>query len=282
MHSQNQIHLCSIIFWITDLYQIDLSNRFMRSRILNLFQYLVQLSNLCEHYARNWFSPILSHAERNITLFYITCPPIITIIYIVLSQARAHLPILMVLWFLEVLCVTTYHAKFLWSESNSRFTELKYIAAIVLIHFRCHDIRNQKFVHTRPWSCCSVPCLQHEIRILQATTLQKLGHWAMSFLVYSFLHCRAALDKEWAALDKEWAALDKEWVALDKECAALDKEWVKWQRRFSTGANFASWVGNSAGIVDPFNHLLHAISHPQFLVFKLQAPVDICTGQYGE
>ena len=41
----------------------------------------------------------------------------------VLSRASAHPPILTVLWFLEVLCVTAHHAKFLRSESESRSAE---------------------------------------------------------------------------------------------------------------------------------------------------------------
>ena len=39
------------------------------------------------------------------------------------SRASAHPPILTVLWFLEVLCVTAHHAKFLRSESESRSAE---------------------------------------------------------------------------------------------------------------------------------------------------------------
>ena len=63
--------------------------------------------------------------------------------------------ILTVLQFCKVLQVTVHQAKFLCSDcsSVSQFLsiviELMYIAAIILMRFRCHDTRQQRFAHTR-------------------------------------------------------------------------------------------------------------------------------------
>ena len=63
-------------------------------------------------------------------------------------HASTHPQNLTALCFFEVLHVTAHHAKYLRSELKSRSTELKYIAAIILMRFRRHDTRNQRFAHT--------------------------------------------------------------------------------------------------------------------------------------
>ena len=60
---------------------------------------------------------------------------------VLLSWANAHPPILTVSWVFEVFHVTAHHAKFLCSELKTRSAELTYIAAIILVCFRRHDIR---------------------------------------------------------------------------------------------------------------------------------------------
>ena len=44
-----------------------------------------------------------------------------------------------ILWFLT--CLTAFGQKF-QATNNSRSAGVKYIAAIILMHFRCQDIRN--------------------------------------------------------------------------------------------------------------------------------------------
>ena len=78
----------------------------------------------------------------------------------VLSQAKyhfhasAHPPILIVPWFYKVLHVTTHHIKYFHCDcrSISQFLsivfELTYIAAIVLMHFRCHQQRILQVMNT--------------------------------------------------------------------------------------------------------------------------------------
>ena len=56
-----------------------------------------------------------------------------------------------------------------WQAPTPQFW-LFCIFAIVLMHFGCHDIRHQRFAHTRPWPCCSILPLQCEIHMLAVTT----------------------------------------------------------------------------------------------------------------
>ena len=89
-------------------------------------------------------------------------------------------------------------------------------------------------------------------RLNAAETWQRGSYRSVRFLArYSFLHCRAGLDKA--------------------RC-----KWI-----WYPAANFASGSGPRAGIIEPFKHSLRVTAHPQFLALELRAPVGACPGQYG-
>ena len=74
-----------------------------------------------------------------------------------------------------------------YSKCSLGSTDLKCIAVIVLMHFRCHNIWNQRFAHTRLW-----PCLQHSLPAAQN---------------YSCLHHRAGLNKTRVKRQCRWSLL---------------------------------------------------------------------------
>ena len=117
-----------------------------------------------------------------LSLFYHKMIVVIVLCTTVLSRASthtrasAHPPILTVLWFFEVLCVTTHHAKFLRIESEGRSAELTCTCScdcalgattsgIKVLHTPLHGLVR------------SVLSLQHEICILQAMT-ERCGNLA--------------------------------------------------------------------------------------------------------
>ena len=88
-----------------------------------------------------------------------------------------------------------------------------------------------------------------------AETWQR-GYESVRFVArYSFLYCRAG----------------------------LDKTWTKWQCKsiwYLLAANFAFGVGFSTGKVEPFKLFLCVTSHPKFLTLELRAPMGACPGPY--
>ena len=114
------------------------------------------------------------------------------------------------------------------------------------------NIRRHRFAYMG-----SVLPLRHKFayckrRLNAAETWQRGSYRSVRFLArYSFLHCRAGLDKA--------------------RC-----KWI-----WYPAANFASGSGPRAGIIEPFKHSLRVTAHPQFLALELRAPVGACPGQYG-
>ena len=110
---------------------------------------------------------------------------------------------------------------------------------------RRHDIRHQRFAHTR--AVRGLVC-----SILQATT-ERCGNLAMRLRVgplcsaISFLHCRAGLDES----------------RTNRLCKSIQ----------SHAANFACGVGPCVGIVEPFKRVLRVTPHPQILALELRAPM---------
>ena len=171
------------------------------------------------------------------------------------TRASAHPPILTVLWFFEVLCVTTHHAKFLRIESEGRSAELTCTCScdcalgattsgIKVLHTPLHGLVR------------SVLSLQHEICILQAMT-ECCGNLATRLRVSQL--CSTIQLSPWLASTKHEVTM-----------------------RYTLAVYFASGVGPCMGIFEPFKHLLCVTAHPQLLVLELQVPMGACSGQYGK
>ena len=133
-----------------------------------------------------------------------------------------------------------------------------HIAAFVLMHFGRHDIRHQRFAHTRPWTR-SQRKLQHEIRALQATT-ECCGNLATRLRVGPL--CSTMKLSPLSGWPR--------WI-VDKPTMQVDL--VPWQ--------LTSGVGPCMGIVEPFNHVLCVTAQLQILTLELWVPMGTCPGQYG-
>ena len=105
-------------------------------------------------------------------------------------------PILIVLWFFEVLSVTAHHAKFLCSESEGRSAELT--AAIVLRMPRHQASKVRTHLSVALFAAffpCSTKFAYCKQRLNAAETWQQ-GYESVSFVArYSFLHYQAGLDE---------------------------------------------------------------------------------------
>ena len=120
------------------------------------------------------------------------------------------------------------------------------------MRFGCHDIRHQRFAHTRP--CVrglvrSVLSLQHEICVLQTTT-ERCGNLATRLRVGQL--CSMIQISPLSG-----------WPRRSKK------------RRCGTPWQFTSHPGWALA-----RHLLRVTAHPQFLTLELRAPMGAYSGQY--
>ena len=129
------------------------------------------------------------------------------------------------------------------------------------MHFRCHDIRHQRFAHTHLWPCCSVLSLQHEIRVLQAKT-GCCGNLATRLRVGPL--CSTI----------QLSPLSS-WPQQSTDKATMQVNSVP------SGSWLCIWHGPLHRDREPFKHLLHATAHPQFFVLELRVHMGACPGQYG-
>ena len=95
---------------------------------------------------------------------------------------------------------------FLFNHPPWRYAELMYIAVVVLMRFRHHDIQHQSFSHTVQSHLCILN-LWHEIHILQAKNAAEAwlrDYASVCFLGWYSVFHRAGLDKAWA---KRWFSI---------------------------------------------------------------------------
>ena len=119
-----------------------------------------------------------------------------------------------------------------------------------------HDIKHQRFTHTRLWplSQRSFAAARNLHTASDDWTLRKLGndrgYESVSYVArHCFLHC--------------WRSTYEATM------------------QYTLVANFASRVGPCKGMVEPLKHLLRVTAHPHFLALELRAPMGACSGQYG-
>ena len=105
----------------------------------------------------------------------------------VLSRASAHPPLLIVLWFFRVLCVTAHHANS--CIVNPTVGPLSSHSSDALWAPR-HQVHTHLSV---AWFAALLPC-STKIRVLQATT-ERCGNLAMRLRVGPLLHWRASLNE---------------------------------------------------------------------------------------
>ena len=105
----------------------------------------------------------------------------------VLSRASAHPPLLTVLWFFRVLCVTAHHANS--CIVNPTVGPLSSHSSDALWAPR-HQVHTHLSV---AWFAALLPC-STKIRVLQATT-ERCGNLATRLRVGPLLHWRASLNE---------------------------------------------------------------------------------------
>ena len=187
---------------------------------------------------------VQAHFCGNFThrFFYHKMIVVIVLCTTILSRASAHPPILTVLWFFKVLCVTTHHAKFLCIESKGRSAELTCTCScdcalgattsgIKVSHTPLHGLVR------------SVLSLQHEICILQAMT-KRCRNLATRLRVGQL--CSTIQLSPRLALTKQEVTM-----------------------RYTLAVYFASRVGPCTGIFEPFKDLFCVTVHPQLLALEL-------------
>ena len=103
---------------------------------------------------------------------------------------------------------------------------------------------------------CTVLPLQHEIRVLQAMT-ECCVNLAMRLRVGPLC-----------------STIQLSPVGLPSTKHRRSNKLIQ----YSLAANFASWVGLGAGIVEPFKHLLHATTHSQFWCLSCERPWALVLG----
>ena len=126
------------------------------------------------------------------------------------------------------------------------------------MHFKHHNIRHQRFTHTRLWPCSqrSSPVAQNSRTANDDWTLWKLGNEATSQSALEYI-----------------TAFSTVWHTSTNHRQSDDASWF-------VAAIFTSGVGCCAGIVEPFKHIC-ATTHPQLLVLELWALMSACPGWYG-